>query len=194
WNSFPDDMQLSWKVNVGAWDVPAQAVTATVHAPAAHQQVTCYQGAAGSDEACRFTSTSSGADVAATRPLAPRGQLTIVASLAKGVVAEPAPIIARDGGNVLAYFDPQPLWLALAVLALVAGLVFLYWRWYTVGRDVRERETIVPEYEPPDKARPAQLGVILDESADTKDVTATIVDLAVRGYLTITEEPQAWLF
>ena len=37
--------------------------------------------------------------------------------------------------------------------------------------------------------RPAELGLILDESADTKDVTATIVDLAVRGYLTITASP-----
>ena len=35
--------------------------------------------------------------------------------------------------------------------------------------------------------RPAELGLILDENADQKDVTATIVDLAVRGYLTITE-------
>src|SRR4029077_11448271 len=33
----------------------------------------------------------------------------------------------------------------------------------------------------------AEPGLILDESADTKDVTATIVDLAVRGYLTIAE-------
>jgi uncharacterized membrane protein YgcG len=193
-NAFPDHDELFWNVNGGLWDVRAQAVIATVHAPAAPQQATCYQGAAGSDEACRFTITSSGADFAATRPLAPHGQLTIVAALAKGIVAEPTPIIARDGDNVLAYFEPQPLWLALAFLALAAGLAFLYWRWYTVGRDAREHETIVPEYEPPDKIRPAQLGVILDESADTKDVTATIVDLAVRGYLTIAEEPQPWLF
>ena len=193
-NPFADHDELFWNVNGGLWDVRAQAVTATVHAPAVPQQVTCYQGALGSDEACRFAITSSGATFASTRPLPPRGQLTIVASLAKGVVAEPTPIITRDADNFLAYFEPQPLWLALAVLGLAAGLAFVYWRWYTVGRDVRERETIVPEYEPPDKARPAQLGVILDETADTKDVTATIVDLAVRGYLTITEEPQAWMF
>ena len=193
-NAFSDHDELFWNVNGGLWDVRAQAVTATVHAPAAPQQATCYQGAAGSDEACRFTINSTGADFAATRSLAPRGQLTIVAALAKGVIAEPKPIIARDSDNVLAYFEPQPLWLALAIFALGAGLAFLYWRWYTVGRDPRERETIVPEYEPPDKVRPAQLGVILDESADTKDVTATIVDLAVRGYLTITEEPQPWIF
>jgi len=193
-NAFPDHDELFWNVNGGLWDVRAQAVTATVHAPAVPQQATCYQGAAGSDEVCRFTINSSGADFAATRPFAPGGQLTIVAALAKGVVAEPTPIITRDGDNLIAYFEPQPLWLALALLALAAGLGFLYWRWHTVGRDARERETIVPEYEPPDKIRPAQLGVILDESADTKDVTATIVDLAVRGYLTITEEPQPWVF
>ena len=193
-NAFPDHDELFWNVNGGLWDVRAQAVTATVHAPAAPQQATCYQGASGSDEACRFTITSSGAEFAATRPLAPRGQLTIVAALAKGVIAEPKPIITRDGDNLLAYFEPQPLWLALAALALAVGLAFLYRRWYNVGRDARDRETIVPEYEPPDKVRPAQLGVVLDERADTKDVTATIVDLAVRGYLTITEEPQPWIF
>src|SRR5207247_10735100 len=88
----------------------------------------------------------------------------------------------------------QRLWLALAAFVLVAGLALLYWRWYTAGRDPGAGQTTVPESEPPDKVRTAQLGVILDESADTKDVTATIVDLAVRGYLTITEEPQAWLF
>jgi uncharacterized membrane protein YgcG len=193
-NAFADHDELYWNVNGGRWNVRAQAVTATVHAPAAPTQATCYQGAAGSDEACRFTITSSGAEFAATRPFTPGGQLTIVAALAKGVVAEPTPIIRRDGDNFLAYFEPQPLWLALAAFALAGGLAFLYWRWYTVGRDVRERETIVPEYEPPDKVRPAQLGVILDESADTKDVSATIVDLAVRGFLTITEEPQPWIF
>ncbi|TMC69217.1 MAG: DUF2207 domain-containing protein [Chloroflexi bacterium] len=193
-NAFADHDELFWNVNGGSWDVRAQAVSATVHAPAALQRVTCYQGAAGSDEPCRFAMTPTGADFAATRPFAPRGQLTIVAALAKGVVAEPTPIITRDSANVLGYFERQPLWLALAVFVLLAGLGVLYWRWYTVGRDARDRETIVPEYEPPDKIRPAQLGVLLDESADTKDVTATIVDLAVRGYLTITEEAQPWLF
>jgi uncharacterized membrane protein len=54
---------------------------------------------------------------------------------------------------------------------------------------------VVVEFGPPQDLRPAPLGVILDESADTKDVTATIVDLAVRGYLTIAEVPgkKDWL-
>ena len=50
------------------------------------------------------------------------------------------------------------------------------------------------EYLPPDGLLPAQMGLLLDERADTKDVTATIVDLAVRGYLTIEELDKSWLF
>jgi hypothetical protein len=43
------------------------------------------------------------------------------------------------------------------------------------------------EFVPPDGIRPAQLGVLVDESADNLDVSATLVDLAVRGYLRIEE-------
>ena len=46
---------------------------------------------------------------------------------------------------------------------------------------------VVVEFGPPQDLRPAQLGLLLDESADAKDVTATIVDLAVHGHLTISE-------
>jgi uncharacterized membrane protein len=75
----------------------------------------------------------------------------------------------------------------------VGGLVLVFWHWYTSGRDDPERVTIVPEYEPPDKLRPAQVGLLVDERADPLDVTATIVDLAVRGHLTISEIPKEGL-
>jgi len=43
-------------------------------------------------------------------------------------------------------------------------------------------ETIVVEFESPEKLRPAEVGVLIDERADTLDVTATIIDLAGRGF------------
>jgi uncharacterized membrane protein len=61
-------------------------------------------------------------------------------------------------------------------------------------RPIGAHETIVVEYEPPEKLRPAEVGVLMDERADTLDVTATIIDLATRGYLTITEVPKKWVF
>ena len=48
------------------------------------------------------------------------------------------------------------------------------------------------EFIPPDDVRPGQVGTLVDEQANLLDVTATIVDLAVRGWLTITElDPKA---
>ena len=45
------------------------------------------------------------------------------------------------------------------------------------------------EFVPPAGIRPGQIGVLIDEDASVLDVTATIVDLAVRRYLKITELP-----
>jgi uncharacterized membrane protein len=67
-------------------------------------------------------------------------------------------------------------------------------------RPLFARETVVVEYTPPEigtekrPLRPAEIGVLLDERADTLDVTATIVDLAVRGYLRIEQVEGKGLF
>ena len=50
------------------------------------------------------------------------------------------------------------------------------------------------EFTPPENLRPAEIGVLMDERADTLDITATIIDLAARGYLKITEIPKKWMF
>jgi len=59
------------------------------------------------------------------------------------------------------------------------------------GRDPKGRGTIIPEYEAPDHLRPAELGTLVDERADLRDLSSSIVDLAVRGYLKIKVLPKA---
>ena len=71
--------------------------------------------------------------------------------------------------------------LALPVLALIWGGFV----WSAFGRDPGAKRSVKPEYAPPADLIPAQAGVLLDERAHTRDVVATIVDLAVRGYLSI---------
>jgi hypothetical protein len=41
------------------------------------------------------------------------------------------------------------------------------------------------EYEPPENLKPAEVGTLVDEYADDRDIVATIIDLAIRGYLKI---------
>ena len=42
-------------------------------------------------------------------------------------------------------------------------------------------------YEAPDGLTPAEVGTLVDEQVDLRDISATIIDLAVRGYLKIEE-------
>jgi predicted membrane protein DUF2207 len=193
-NAFGDHDELFWNVNGSVWPVGTRAVTATVHTPGGIAQTACYEGVADSREPCHATRSASSATFAAGRALASGEQLTVVTALAKGTVSVPPPTLRTDTSNPVLFLAADPRVPLVALVVLVGGVVLLYRRWYRLGRDPRERETIVPEYEPPGALHPAEIGLLVDESADTKDVTATIVDLAVRGYLVIAELPEQGLF
>jgi uncharacterized membrane protein len=44
-------------------------------------------------------------------------------------------------------------------------------------------------YEPPQDMSPAEVGALVDDEVDPRDITSTIVDLAVRGFIKIEETP-----
>lgn len=75
----------------------------------------------------------------------------------------------------------------LGVLFVLGGPLLLYVLWYNLGRDVPVE--VVAEYlpEPPDDLPPGLVGALLDETVDMEDILATIVDLARRKIISITE-------
>lgn len=197
-NSFGDHGELYWNVNGAEWDVPTRVASAIVTAPiGAITAIGCFQGATGSTEGCRQSGLEAPGTGArfTSRALSPGEQLTVVVGLKPDAVAVPAPSLVARPRGFADYFSTSPLALGIAAIVLVAALFGVWWIWWTRGRDRGPaRGAIVPEYEPPDKLRPAQLGVIVDEVADPRDLVATIVDLAVRGYLVITEHAKHGLF
>ncbi|HEX9095296.1 MAG TPA: DUF2207 domain-containing protein [Candidatus Dormibacteraeota bacterium] len=204
-NHFADHDELYWNAIGHQWAVPIKEASATVSVPAnALLWVDCFQGQTGTREACRESSTTAEAQFAATRVLNPGEYLTVVAGIKPGAAGQVAPILRGKPRTFLEFFTVDPLTVGGALVVLFLGLSWLGWMIWRRGRDLEyasayystkdptERvrplfrpEAVVPEYGPPDQLRPAQLGLILDETADTKDVTATIVDMAVRGYLVI---------
>jgi len=78
----------------------------------------------------------------------------------------------------------------LGLLALVAAPLAVYLVWYRRGRD--PYIGLVADYlpEPPDDLPPGVAGTLVDEKADLQDIVATLIDLARRGYLTMTEEAE----
>ena len=110
------------------------------------------------------------------RPLSFREGLTAVVGWEKGLIREPS--VLAKGWIFLRSNWP----LLLPVLALI----IMFRLWYTRGRDPRLRPITV-RYEPPDNLSPAEAGTLIDNAADMRDITATIVDLAVQGFLEIEE-------
>ena len=183
---FEEHDELYWNVTGDEWDVPIEAATARIELPPGTVGVRAvsFNGVYGST-AQEAEIQSSGTTVRVTMPhaLGYHEGLTAVVGWNKGVVAEPS-AAAQVSGAVTSNWP-------LAVPIPVFFLVFAIWR--RRGKDPRQLPVAV-RYEPPQGLTPSEAGTLLDNSADMRDVTATLVDLAVRGYLRIEERDDRKLF
>lgn len=206
-----DHDELYWNVTGNNWGVPISTASAVVTLDKGEvNKSICYEGETGSPSECRSSLLSPQvAEFASLAQLAPSQGMTIAVSYPSGII----PVLTVEKPK--SAWDMFIEWPSLATLfaAIVAGIAFVFYRWYKFGRDywfgqnifgtqddhghpkpVGSHETITVEFTPPAKLRPAEMGVLLDERADTTDVVATIIDLATRGYLNITEIPKKWMF
>ncbi|HQY98719.1 MAG TPA: DUF2207 domain-containing protein [Propionicimonas sp.] len=79
-------------------------------------------------------------------------------------------------------------------LGLTPGVVPAANQEVSVGYDSQDAPVAV-RFNPPDGARPGELGTLMDATADNSDITATVIDLAVRGHLQITQTGKKdWTF
>lgn len=76
------------------------------------------------------------------------------------------------------------------VLGCGGGVVLIFLvilNYYRKGRDIGGRKTIVPWFKPPEGISPVLVGSIKDEKVHLKDITSTIINAAVRGFIRIEE-------
>lgn len=83
-------------------------------------------------------------------------------------------------------------YIGAVIVALAATLVGIFY-WLKHEKLPQSRLTTVPQYKPPKNLRPAVAEIVVKETLTPKGMAATIVDLAVRGYLTIEETKIPWL-
>ena len=80
--------------------------------------------------------------------------------------------------------------LGLSFPLIFLTLTYLLLYWYRSEVQYKGKRTIVPEYEPPKGLTPAMMDVIVNEHTTDHTWPATVVDLAVRGYIKILEEKE----
>jgi Predicted membrane protein (DUF2207) len=178
---FGDYDEFYWNVTGNDWPVPIDHAGATVHFPAGaggSLRAQAFTGVYGSTQR-DATATVSGAEAQfeTNNPLPMRGGMTIDVYVPKAVFKEPGALtkfVWFVGGNPIVFLP----------LATVAGMFALWWY---KGRDSDAGMSVAPMYEPPAGLSPAEAGTLLDDSIHPRDITSTIVDLAVRGYVKIEE-------
>lgn len=192
--------ELRWPV-IGGWKVPVDEARAIVDGGATIRNVNCFMGPVGSTIGCTqyYTNHTHTQGVYSQQGMLPGEYVTVVAGLPAGTTGGRA-IYERRHTIATAFSVNAVTGAALAGLLVLlgGGLAALY---LLRGRDARvvgkkaaegdQAPVAGMEFEPPDGVRPGQIGTLIDEQADVIDVTATIVDLAVRGYLLIEEEDRA---
>jgi len=177
---FDDHDEFYWNVTGDLWDIPIDAASAHIVLPPAASNIrtNVFTGSfrsTGSNATAEVVGT--GVDVNTTAPLRIHEGLTLAIAFDKGAVREPtrADTFFLYLRSNWAFFIP------------IVAFVLMFSLWWTKGRDPRLRP-IAAQYEPPDKLTPGEVGTLVDNSVDMRDITASIVDLAVRGYLVIEEQ------
>lgn len=187
-NFFDGRGELYWNVTGNEWGMPIEQARFSLTVPfiAADQIATsCFTGPAGSTEAsCEITPVEGGVAFETKRLLNPAEGFTIVTGFPSGAIQS------------LAVWDTA--WMIFRDNAVLGWpllfFILMFYAWWTRGRDPK-LGTVIPHYEPPQKMSPAELGAVVEEGAlPPRGVTATVIDLARRGYLRIRYEEKKWLF
>jgi uncharacterized membrane protein YgcG len=177
---FDDHDEFYWNVTGDEWPIPIESAAAHIVFPEGTMNLranafTGTFGSKGKDATAEIV--GNGVDVRSNSPLGIHEGLSIAVAFDKGVVHQPTTV-----GRFLLYLRSNwPIGIPFV------AFVLMFWRWWTRGRDPRLRP-ITAQYEPPDQLTPGEVGTLIDNSVDMRDVTASIVDLAVRGFLVIEEQ------
>lgn len=183
---FDDHDELFWNVTGNYWDAPIEKASAkvmlTTRGKTSKLWASCYTGAFGSRESlCRYETFGNYAEFLLEKSLKPREGFTVAFGWDKGIIHPPSkwkPLEWKIKEN----------W---SFVLPVLSLFFMVNLWRRKGRDPRVKESVTVMYEPPKfdgkPLTPAEVGAIIDEKLDPRDITSTIVGLAVKGYIKIEE-------
>lgn len=195
---FFDHDELYWNAIGTDWPVTIKKASVQVFLPNYIEEkaitATCYQGRFGSQQLCQSQINKNSVNFFAENLQANNG-LTIVVGFPKNLVQVLEPKKYNQ-------FWKELMWERMVNTLL--NLLSIFWRiflpfyiifkWFMYGRDPKGTVGVTTAwFDPPKTAdnkrflTPGEVGVLGDEMVDLKDIAATIVDLARRGYIKIIE-------
>ncbi|MFT4567659.1 MAG: putative membrane protein YgcG [Saprospiraceae bacterium] len=173
---FEDYDEIYWNAIGHESVLPVEQASVSIYLPsgAAIVQASAYTGTLGAKGKDFVVTEESGALIyKTTRPLNPREGLTIAVGIEKGIVKPPS-IIDKYGTLII---------VLLGFLTLMPYYIITWWRY---GRDPQTPASY-PDWQTPDDLSSASVSYVRKGRYDTKGFTASLIDLAIKGYLKIEE-------
>ena len=176
--------ELRWRVIAPVRGTPIDSVRARVVLPAAARPTRSSMDI-GTDESAeaeaKTTNNRNEVSFALSRALMPHEGMAVVVAWPFGHIHRKQTISRRER------FAAALLWWPLLMPVVV--FVFAFRTWDRKGRDPKEKSHVV-RYEPVEGVSPAGLGKLVSDTRPphTRLIAATLVDLAIRGFLRIEEK------
>lgn len=188
---------------ISGWQVPIEDVSVVVTGPDRPLDAVCH-----ADGACLASLDGGGARITAARVVRGDG-LTIAVAWPAGTFGGVEPVL-QERWSFSRAFAVTPATGGAALLVAAGGGLVLWRRFRRTAQDEaylgltpgltpapgqeaatgrRRRTPVAVQFQPPAGLLPGQVGTLVDQRADVRDVTATLIDLAVREYLRIVHLP-----
>lgn len=169
--------ELYWNVTGLDWVIPIDSASAVIHLPLGANEVqsACYTGGFGSTSTDCTKQSEENRVVFKANHLGNGKGLTVATGFTKGIILEPVPTFFQKFGWHI-------------ITALFGGVFLFYYlfTWIKFGIDP-PKPTVFPIFESPSGLSPASVGMVHKERYWQELLTASIVNLAVKGYLKIEE-------
>lgn len=185
---FDNHDEIYWNVTGNYWNAIINEASADVSLAVKNESknlwAACYTGVYGSKRKdCSFEASHNSAEFVTKKNLNTGEGITIAFGWDKGLVSPPSP-----WKRFLWTIDMKENWIFIIPFL---SFIFMINLWYRRGRDPKVREAVTVMYEPPKYDNkiltPAEVGTLIDENVDSRDITSTIIGLAVKGYIKIKE-------
>lgn len=167
------------------WDVPIDNMQAQISLPTTARNEACFSGSMGSQQQDCFIATEGTSNSVMANNVDAGEGVTVYMEFPKD-----------SFGQYLEARTDTGAWVRMAAIAAfiavmagsLGGIATAHIRYIWRKR----QKLVIPEYEPPNNLSPAEVGLLNDNTSNQVEFTATIIDLAVRGYIKIDYRKKGW--
>ena len=180
---FKNHDELYWNVTGNGWPVIINKAKAEVILPQniTIEKVEAYTGRYGQSYRNYLSNFHENiAKFETTKYLLPNEGLTTVVGWPKGFIKEQTFI-----EKVKYFFEDniEILFFVLFILLILSYYIFFWFKFCRISK-----KTIIPLFESPDNLLPAEIAYIINKSYSNQCLSASLVDMAVKGSITIERE------